>query len=650
MGQLLRNDPDRWWNAQIPRSHVLAIAGPMLAVLFLASWSITERRSPPGGAEVPPAEVMVSVPAEKTNPRRPAEGERVLQFSEHTPHSPAPVQYTYYFSQEARGAERLAIYYPRLSGSAELFVNGAPIFDDPTRSPAQMGGLAYRSEIIPFSSDYIVPGLNRIEIVATDFDRTPLASPFHFGTEASLEQAVRAESNWSSLSARILSILSLVAVVLAALGIATGPGRATFAWAGLFAASIAGRIALSEASEPAPAIARLGDILLITAAVALAGMLHRESASRIPQLRLGLGSLLAILFVLASGVAGYRGNGETSQILWVAACVTGGAIGIAALIDRFWHRGAVARIEAILSGAFCAGAVGLALSLVILSLPFGVSGGTVFFDTVLTVSIGLCLAGLSIASTLLVVHTIGRIVISRLDLSRLVLSQRAEIARKDMALESGERTAAILRERQRLARDMHDGIGGHLVSLLARVRMGKVGMKEIEDELSQGLGDLRLIVDSLDTSGDDLGEALALFHERCIAQVEAADMHLRWSQDTGLDHVAAGPRWTLNIFRFLQEAVTNAMRHSGGKRLEVKIAREGETMRICVRDDGSGIVSTKSGRSGGRGIANLRHRARALNGSFAIENRQGEKGTEVNLRLPLPTAEPGQSPGDSKPS
>ena len=67
---------------------------------------------------------------------------------------------------------------------------------------------------------------------------------------------------------------------------------------------------------------------------------------------------------------------------------------------------------------------------------------------------------------------------------------------------------AILEERQRFTRDIHDGIGGQLVSLLLRARRGKLGKNEMIQEIQSGINDLRLIVDSMDHVGDDLSSAL----------------------------------------------------------------------------------------------------------------------------------------------
>jgi len=82
------------------------------------------------------------------------------------------------------------------------------------------------------------------------------------------------------------------------------------------------------------------------------------------------------------------------------------------------------------------------------------------------------------------------------------------ITRQDAELRREIEQKAVLQERQRFTRDMHDGIGGQLLSLLMRVRTGRVGMDGIETEIQSGINDLRLVVDSLDHVGDDLSDAL----------------------------------------------------------------------------------------------------------------------------------------------
>ncbi len=140
--------------------------------------------------------------------------------------------------------------------------------------------------------------------------------------------------------------------------------------------------------------------------------------------------------------------------------------------------------------------------------------------------------------------------------------QKLQLDFQSKKLEQEAQARAILQERQRLVRDMHDGIGGTLASLIVRVRLGKSSKEETENELQSGLTDLRLIVDSLDHVGQDLDMVMHMFKDRIEPQIEASNMELLWEYDSQLNALAMDAESTLHVFRFLQEAVTNAIRHS----------------------------------------------------------------------------------------
>ena len=59
-------------------------------------------------------------------------------------------------------------------------------------------------------------------------------------------------------------------------------------------------------------------------------------------------------------------------------------------------------------------------------------------------------------------------------------------------------------ERSRIMQDVHDGVGGQLVAMLAEIETGCISQEEVRDALSQSLTDLRLVIDSLDTASEDL--------------------------------------------------------------------------------------------------------------------------------------------------
>ncbi|MGB7654904.1 MAG: sensor histidine kinase [Novosphingobium sp.] len=235
---------------------------------------------------------------------------------------------------------------------------------------------------------------------------------------------------------------------------------------------------------------------------------------------------------------------------------------------------------------------------------------------------------------LLVWHE-GRLMLERLRAVRSEMARKDEIiAAQQQALDTEIRNAAILEERQRFARDMHDGIGGHLQALLMRVRAGRIQSGEIASELQGGLADLRLMVDSLDQIDAGLGQALDNFRLRAGPQLEAAGIALEWRRSGPLDTARLDPRATLSLYRMLQEAITNCVRHSGAGKVELvaDLDQAGRTLTIEIADNGCGFDPAAV--RAGKGLGNLRKRALKLGGTADLVSAAGS-GTRIVLRIPV---------------
>jgi signal transduction histidine kinase len=210
--------------------------------------------------------------------------------------------------------------------------------------------------------------------------------------------------------------------------------------------------------------------------------------------------------------------------------------------------------------------------------------------------------------------------------------QDAELALSYDAQKQMLQRQTMLEERQRIVRDMHDGIGGQLLGLMMQVRSGGADQQQVEEGLQASMADLRLIVDSMDSAEDGLAETLRSFEHRVRAQVESAGIALHVSHGLSEGNPGPGPRPTLQILRVLQEAVTNAMRHSGASEIAIDSNElpEGKIL-ISVRDNGRGIPPQVKG---GRGLASMRNRAQTVGGILTVTS--SDAGTCLTLELPLP--------------
>ncbi|TFV70931.1 histidine kinase [Bradyrhizobium frederickii] len=209
--------------------------------------------------------------------------------------------------------------------------------------------------------------------------------------------------------------------------------------------------------------------------------------------------------------------------------------------------------------------------------------------------------------------------------------------------EERARAAALANERTRLMRDLHDGLGGQLVSIVALSERGHEGAM-ITDAARAALKDLRLVIDSMDDIGGDLMLALGSWRERTTAQLRPHDITLDWRVATpqGVPlHPELRPWHVIQIVRILDEAVTNAVKHAQARRIAVTIdtfdAGRGPYGVISVTDDGHGFAPAGNGeaaRNGqtARGLRNMKSRAARC--GAVLDLSSDSSGTRVRLQLP----------------
>lgn len=187
---------------------------------------------------------------------------------------------------------------------------------------------------------------------------------------------------------------------------------------------------------------------------------------------------------------------------------------------------------------------------------------------------------------------------------------------------------AVDRERRRLMRDLHDGLGGELASMLALADAPRPHTQEIARHARAALADMRLIIGSLDDYGGDLLLALGTWRERVEPQLRASGLRLIWDVRDLPPLDGLGPAQVLDILRILQEAVTNVIKHAGAMRVTLAAFEDGDAVVLAISDDGAGFDP----QAGGSGIRNMRMRAGRLNATLAI-GRDGQA-TQMRLRLP----------------
>jgi two-component system, NarL family, sensor histidine kinase UhpB len=224
--------------------------------------------------------------------------------------------------------------------------------------------------------------------------------------------------------------------------------------------------------------------------------------------------------------------------------------------------------------------------------------------------------------------------VERIELAFLRMMRRLEAERRRA------RSAALRaqeEERARVARDLHDEVNQSLTGLLLRLEAAREGAPpQLESELAetkalanQAMTELLSLARQLrPTALDDLGLVAAIGGQ--VEQLGRGEVEARLTVEG--DFSDLGDDAQLVVYRVAQEALSNAARHSGAGRVEVRLRRgeEGD-VELDVADDGRGFAFDESER--GLGIAGMRERALLVGGELTIESRPGH-GTTVHLTVP----------------
>jgi len=216
-----------------------------------------------------------------------------------------------------------------------------------------------------------------------------------------------------------------------------------------------------------------------------------------------------------------------------------------------------------------------------------------------------------------------------------VSEARRELANSEEKRRGLEVAQAVASERERLMREMHDGVGSSLVTALAVAEREGDGGKSAAT-LRRALLSLKITVDSLEPVEGDLVALVGNLRHRLAPDLRRAGVQVRWRMEPCAPLPWLDAPSALNVLRVFQEAIGNVLAHAGAAEIEIgcrQEARHGVAGLLAfVGDDGRGI-DPMAERPTGRGLANMQARAAALGGSFSCAPRPGG-GTIVSLWLP----------------
>ncbi len=221
-------------------------------------------------------------------------------------------------------------------------------------------------------------------------------------------------------------------------------------------------------------------------------------------------------------------------------------------------------------------------------------------------------------------------------LGQRIETTKANLLASESARHSLEVAHAVKLERERLMREIHDGIGSSLVAALASAeRQGKESTTAVV-ALKGALTDLRVAIDSLEPVEGNVATLLANLRYRYEPELRKSGIGIKWMVEDVPELEWLDAPSALHVLRILQESISNSLGHGHATQLSFRCkmallsGRPG--LRVEVADNGTGFDAAAP--TMGRGRRNMARRAEALGGSLDVMSKPGE-GTATVLWLPL---------------
>jgi len=220
-----------------------------------------------------------------------------------------------------------------------------------------------------------------------------------------------------------------------------------------------------------------------------------------------------------------------------------------------------------------------------------------------------------------------------------LFAAHAAIALTNARLYESGRELSVLQERARLATDLHDAVSQKLFSIRAKARAAAIlverdaarAIEEIDSiaELAgQAHAELRAVIDGLTPPELAAGGLVSSVRAYAVlaGRTHGTDVAVRAG-----DLPELNPQQDTAIYRVAQEAIGNALRHSGADHVAVSLSGRQRAVVLEVSDDGVGF--DPGAPQAGLGLTSMRERARSIGGKLTISSSKGS-GTKVRLSLP----------------
>ena len=220
----------------------------------------------------------------------------------------------------------------------------------------------------------------------------------------------------------------------------------------------------------------------------------------------------------------------------------------------------------------------------------------------------------------------------KLRIAQLEKARRAQEAFSEQLISTQEA------ERQRIAAELHDSLGQHLLIIKNSALIGlnsengKEQLDDISETASQAIDEVREISYNLRPYQlDDLGLTRAI--ESILKKIEDAAEVKFFSVIDSIDGIFS-PEAEIHLYRIVQESLNNIVKHAHASSANIQIERNGCRVEITIQDNGRGFSPEKTARTerGGFGLKGIAERARMLGAKYVIHSAPGQ-GTMITLKL-----------------
>lgn len=209
-------------------------------------------------------------------------------------------------------------------------------------------------------------------------------------------------------------------------------------------------------------------------------------------------------------------------------------------------------------------------------------------------------------------------------------AQRAEI----------EKQQALERERERIARDMHDDLGSglsaiHLLSNFAKDKANDPATRSEMEKIAASSANLnqniREIIWTVNSADDSLPSLVHFLRRYCADFQENTGLAVQFDAPITLPETTLSGEVRRNLFLCVKEALNNAAKFAKATKVEVKLASSDNRISITVRDNGGGFDVESALKNGGKGLKNMQHRMKEIGGTITIESLNGT--TELRFEV-----------------